>query len=276
MPTTSDTKIPTPEGIAGSAQTSDTRSSPLSLCPPLSTTRTSERTPRDLAPSERDPENPGAARRRPTTYVASSSEELLQNREEPGPRNATPGPSNVPAPAANDREILARYSWSHEYPPPLQRTSSAAAACGTEPTSSRGWNIPVPSPYSSTNSSRAYHSSTSPVPTPIPAPTSQLNPFPLPPNNDDPLPFANEGEDSDPPVRIRRGSDPLNPHSPDYDWPNLSTSTGEIFGPERGPSVGTQAARRRRKTGGTRQTFPTQTIHGPIPRHPPRRSPGRD
>ncbi len=73
----------------------------------------------DLAPRERDPETPGTARQRPATYVASSSEELLQDREEPGPRNATPGPSNVPAPTTNDRDILARYSWTHEYPPPL-------------------------------------------------------------------------------------------------------------------------------------------------------------
>ncbi len=49
----------------------------------------------------------------------------------------------------------------------------------------------------------------------------------------DPLPFADAGEDSDPPVRIRRGSDPLNPHALDYDWPHLSQVDREIFGPER-------------------------------------------
>ncbi len=133
---TSDTTVPTTERVAGSAQTSNTRSPTLPLCPPLPTTRTSQRT-------ARGPGTPANASQRllgphddaPPTYVASSSEELLQDREEPGPRKATPGPSNAPAPAANNRDILARYSWTHEHPPPLRRTSSTAAACGTELTS---------------------------------------------------------------------------------------------------------------------------------------------
>ncbi len=73
----------------------------------------------DLAPHERNPETPGTAQQRPTTYVASSSEELLQNREEPGPRNATPGPSNVPAPAANDGGHTHPVLLGSRTPPPL-------------------------------------------------------------------------------------------------------------------------------------------------------------
>ncbi len=96
-----------------------------------------------------------------------------------------------------------------------------------------GWNIPVPYPYSLTPCSTTYPSSTSPPPIPIPAPTMSPSYPPSNPIANDPLPFADGGEDTDPVVRTRRGSDPLNPHLFDYDWPNLSTVDREIFGPER-------------------------------------------
>ncbi len=59
------------------------------------------------------------------------------------------------------------------------------------------------------------------------------DPLPVALIYDDPLPFADEGEHAEPFIRIRRGSDPLNPHSLDYDWPNLSQVDREIFGLER-------------------------------------------
>ncbi len=97
-----------------------------------------------------------------------------------------------------------------------------------------------------------------------------VEPLPFAPTNDDPLPFADEGEDAEPLVRIRRGSDPLNPHSLNYDWPNLSQVDREIFGPER---VRAWELRQRdvdgRLEGHDRHSRPRQ-FHGSIPRHPPR------
>ncbi len=187
----------------------------------------------DLAPHERQAETPGPARRRPTTYVASSSEELLQNREEPGPQNATPGPSNVPrtpTPEPNDRNVLARYQWTHEHPSPPTPNLVYRSGLWYRTDIAPGWNIPVPSPYPLTTSSTNYSLNS---PTPVPAPRTPPTNVPTPQNTSTLSPFADESEDSDPPVRIRRGSDPLNPHTPDYDWPNLSQVDREIFGPER-------------------------------------------
>ncbi len=186
----------------------------------------------DLAPHERQPEALGVAQRRPTTYTASSSEELLQNREEPSTRNATPGPSNVPAPAANDRDILTRYSWTHEHPPPYDEPRlPQRLVVSNRPRAGLEHPRPIPVlidhllhglPFIDLSSSDSDSSS-----------DTTDEPLPATPNDDDPLPFANEGEHAEPLIRTRRESDPLNPHSPDYDWPNLSQVDREILGPER-------------------------------------------
>ncbi len=185
----------------------------------------------DLAPRERQPEATGSAQRRPTTYVASSSEELLQNREEPGPQNATPGPSNVPAPTANDRDILARYSWVHEHPPAYSEPRLPQRPVVPNRPRPR-MEHPRPLPVFLDNLFRdlpiLFSDSDSDSSSDV-----VIERLPSTPIDDDPLPFANEGEDAEPLVRIRRGSDPLNPHSPDYDWPNLSQVDREILGPER-------------------------------------------
>ncbi len=193
----------------------------------------------DLAPRERDPETPGTAQRRPTTYVASSSDELLQNREEPGPRNATPGPSNVPAPTANDRDILTRYSWVHEHPPPYDEPHPPQRP--VVPHRPRPWMEhprPIPVfidqlfqglPFIDLSSSDSASSS-----------DDAIEPLPLLPNDDDPLPFANEGEHSEPRVRVRRESDPLNPPFARLRLaPTSPRSTGRysaLSGSERGSS----------------------------------------
>ncbi len=182
----------------------------------------------DLAPYERQAETSRAARRRPATYVASSSEELLQNREEPGPRNATPGPSNVPrtpTPTTNDRDVLARYQWMHEHPPAYSepRVPQRPVVPNRH---NPGMEHPRPFPVLINDLIQGLY---------IELSDSDTSSEPPPDDSEyiDPLPFADAGEDSDPPVRIRRGSDPLNPHAPDYDWPHLSQVDREIFGPER-------------------------------------------
>ncbi len=186
----------------------------------------------DLAPGEHQTETHGPARRRPVTHVASSSEELLQNREEPGPRNATPGPSNVPrtpSPTAFDRDILARYQWTHKHPPAY-----------SEPRVSQGPVVPN-RPRPGVDRPRPLTDFINDLLNGIPIELSDsdtsseiaIERLPDTPEYVDPLPFADDGEDSEPPVRIRRGSDPLNPHALDYDWPNLSQVDREILGPER-------------------------------------------
>ncbi len=185
----------------------------------------------DLVPLERQPEATGPARRRAATYVASSSEELLQDREEPGPRNATPGPSNVPAPAANDRNILARYEWANEHPPPYPEPDLPQRPVVPNRPRPR-MEHPRPIPVFIDNLFPDLHIALSDSDSDSSSDIA-LERLPDTPNDDDPLPFANEGEDTEPLVRTRRESDPLNPHSLDFDWPNLSTVDREIFGPER-------------------------------------------
>ncbi len=192
----------------------------------------------DLAPLERQPEATGPVHRRTATYVASSSEELLPNREEPGPRNATPGPSNVPAPAANDRDVLARYAWTHEHPPPYPEPRLPQRLVVPHRPRPR-MEHPRPIPVLIDDLFRNLPIDFADRPILIPDSDSDsssdlaIERLPNTPPNDDPLPFAHEGEDDEPRVRIRRGSDPLNPHAGDYDWPNLSFVDREILGPER-------------------------------------------
>ncbi len=186
----------------------------------------------DLAPRERQTETLGPAQRRPTTYVASSSKELLQNRQEPGPRNATPGPSNVPdtpTPTANDRNILARYQWVHEHPPAYSEPRvPQRPVVPNRPRPRMEHPRPIPilvdNPFQGTPIELSDSDDSSEV---------AVERLPDAPEYIDPLPFADEGEDTEPLIRIRRGSDPLNPHTLDYDWPNLSQVDREIFGPER-------------------------------------------
>ncbi len=186
----------------------------------------------DLAPRKRPTEALGPAQRRPTTYVASSSEELLQNRQEPGPRNATPGPSNVPrtpTPTLNDRNVLARYQWVHEHPPAYsesrlpQRPVVPNRPC---PRMEHPRPIPIliPDPFDGIPIELSDSDTSSEI---------AVERLPTDPTYVDPLPFAEEGESDEPIVRIRRSSDPLNPHAPNYDWPHLSRVDREIFGPER-------------------------------------------
>ncbi len=192
----------------------------------------------DLAPLERQPTTAGPVQRRPTTYVASSSEELLQNREDPGPRNATPGPSNVPAPAANDRDILARYSWSNEHPPPYPEPRLPQRPVVPNRPRPR-MEHPRPIPVFLDDLFRNFPADFADQPILIPDSDSDsssdlaIERPPITPPNDDPLPFALETENEEPLVRVRRASDPLNPHAFDYDWPNLSQVDREILGPER-------------------------------------------
>ncbi len=183
----------------------------------------------DLAPRERQAEALGPAQRCLATYVASSSEELLQNREEPGPRNATPGPSDVPAPAANNRDVLARYHWTHEFPPAYSEPRVPQRV--VVPNQPRPWMEhprPIPVLDDDPPDERPIELSDSDVSSDV-----AIEQLPNIPAYHDPLPFADEGEDDEPVIRIRRGSDPLNPHAPDYDWLNLSQVDREIFGPER-------------------------------------------
>ncbi len=186
----------------------------------------------DLAPRECQTETTGRAQRRVTTYVASSSEELLQSREEPVPRNATPGPSNAPdnaAPIANDRDILARYQWVHEHSPAYSEPCVPQRPVVLN--RPRPWmERPRPFPLFIDDLIAGLPIEFSDSDTSSEVAIEQL---PDAPEYLDPLPFADEAEDSEPAVRIRRGSDPLNPHAPDYDWPNLSQVDWEIFGPER-------------------------------------------
>ncbi len=186
----------------------------------------------DLPPLERQTETAGIAQRCHTTYVASSSEELLQNREEPGPWNTTPGPSHVPIPpipTANDRDILARYQWVHKHPPAYsaprvpQRPVVPNRPCP-------GMEHPRPVPVFIDDLFQGLHIELTDSDTSSEVAIERL---PDAPEYDDPLPFADGGEDAEPRIRIRRGSDPLNPHSLDYDWPHLSQVDREIFGPER-------------------------------------------
>ncbi len=125
----------------------------------------------DLAPYKRQTETLESARRRSTTYVASLSEELLQNREEPGPRNATPGPAMFhvlqPRPPTTGTYWPDTSGSTNTHPPTPNLVYRSGLWYRTD--LAPGWNIPVPSPYSSPTPSMEYPSN---FPTQRPAPRS--------------------------------------------------------------------------------------------------------
>ncbi len=111
----------------------------------------------DLAPIERQPATAGPVQRRPTTYVASSSEELLQNRGA-RPKERHPWTQQCSSPGRQRPKHTGQVHLDQRTSPPLPRTSSTASGLWYRTDLAPGWNIPVPSPYFSTTSSTTFPS----------------------------------------------------------------------------------------------------------------------
>ncbi|SJL13785.1 uncharacterized protein ARMOST_17233 [Armillaria ostoyae] len=162
-----------------------------------------------------------------TTYVHSSSDEHLP------PRNATPGPSNVPRtpPPAYDpteAEEYGRFLWL------VFRSPTPDLPLITIPDSPETpkqiflseSNNEAPRPQT------PFHRPSLPNTFPpgsisfdIPAHLCPL------PDSDDESDSSDFGENE--PVAEREDDDPLNPHGPDYEWPELDAVDRAFLGPYR-------------------------------------------
>ncbi|PBK68815.1 hypothetical protein ARMSODRAFT_1019399 [Armillaria solidipes] len=198
-------------------------------------------------------------RRHPTTYPPNSSDEFPPQRAEP-PRNATPGPSNVPrtlSPTleANNGDLQARYK---QFPPsaydPNNLPSPEQAMVPVRPRpimafpsapSERIVIRPPPDAFPpmspaarrmiASSDSRPQHQDT-PRFAPALWPTGRFPERTITIHTDDEedpdVPHSISGSSSNPSPPPRSPSDPLNPNGLDYEWPDLSTVDREILGPQ--------------------------------------------
>ncbi|PBK60071.1 hypothetical protein ARMSODRAFT_1026852 [Armillaria solidipes] len=184
-----------------------------------------------------DPEPPTRPHRR-ISYARRSSDEYQE------PRNATPGPSNVPRtpppaynPAAEDYGRYLRDRFGSPTPdlPLITIPDSPESATRALDPETRIHTVPPtrnPSPETP-EQIRIYQ----PRPRPLPAGPIRVVDTPTFPHLC-PLPDSDSDSDSseyggNEPVAEREDDDPLNPYGEDYEWPSLDAIDRAYLGPYR-------------------------------------------